>query len=95
MQPVSSVIYSLFRGSPRHAEWVVACLQGAWPGLLGERLAAACRPARFEDSRLLVEVLDETWLEPLRSCSAELLARIRTATGDEVRSLQLCAPRRT
>ncbi len=84
MQPVSSVIYSLFRGSPRHDEWVVACLEGAWTGLLGERLATACKPVRFERSSLLVEVLDEAWIEPLRSCSAELLARIRTATGGEV-----------
>ncbi len=86
------MIYSLFRGSPRHAPWVVACLEGAWPGLLGERLAAMCRPAALEGATLRIRVLDKVWLEPLRDCSADLLERIRRTAGDEIRSLEFLPP---
>lgn len=94
MEPVSSVIYSLFRGTPRHAEWVVACLEGAWPGLLGDKLAAMCRPAGLEGRRLTIQVLEPAWLEPLRGCSADILERIRQATGDEVLSILLLSSSR-
>jgi hypothetical protein len=87
MEPISPILFSLFRGSPRHAEWVVACLQGAWPGLLGPKLAAVCRPCLYENRRLVIEVLDRAWEDPLRACEPELLAKIRTATSDEVRTL--------
>ena len=93
MEPVSSVIYTLFRGTPRHAEWIVACLEGAWPGLLGERLAAMCRPVGLEGARLEIRVLDAAWVEPLRGCSGDLLERIQQATGNEVRSIKLSPPR--
>jgi hypothetical protein len=92
MEPVSSVIYSLFRGTSRHAEWVVACLEGAWPGLLGERLAAMCRPVNLEGTRLEICVLDPAWVEPLRECSGDLLERIQQATRSEVRSIKLLPP---
>ncbi len=89
MEPVGQIVYSIFRGTPRHDEWVLACLQGAWPGLAGERLAAVCRPCSYSEFRLMIEVLDPAWEEPLREIGGELLARIRTATGGEVRVLKL------
>jgi hypothetical protein len=89
MEPVSTVIYALFRGSPQHADWVVSCLEGAWPGLLGDKLSEMCTPAGLEGTRLTIQVLDPSWLEPLRGCSGEILERIRQATGGEVRSVRL------
>ena len=87
MEPVSPILYSLFRGTPRHSEWMLACLQGAWPGLLGPKLAAVCRPTRFERGRLDIEVLDQSWADALRACEPELLQKIRTATGHQVQSV--------
>ncbi len=87
MEPLSKVLFGLFRGTPRHAEWVIACLEGAWPNLVGERIAGVCRPAHFGDSRLTVEILDPAWAEPLRDMMPELLLRIREGTGNEVREI--------
>ena len=88
MEPISNVLFGLFRGTPRHGEWVVACLEGAWPALVGERIAGVCRPARVEGSVLTIEVLDGAWEEPLREMRTELLQRISQGTGNTVSDLQ-------
>ncbi len=87
MEPISNILFGLFRGTPRHAEWMIACLEGAWQSLVGERIAAVCRPARFGDSRLTVEVLDPAWEKPLREMTRELLVIVRERTGGEVQDL--------
>jgi predicted nucleic acid-binding Zn ribbon protein len=89
MEPVSTVIYSLFRGTPQHAEWVLACLEGAWPGILGDRLAAACRPSRFSDGKLTVLAADAEWAKALRGLQHELAYRIRQATAGEVLEIRI------
>jgi hypothetical protein len=85
-----SVLLSLHRGTTRHGEWVLACLQGAWPGLLGERLAAVCRPARLEKSELVVEILNRDWEEAIKSVQPVLLEKLGTVTLGEIRSLSFC-----
>jgi len=92
MEPVSSVLFSLFRGTSQHGEWVVACLQGAWPALLGDKLAAACRPRTFSNSRLVIEVVDPMWAGTLHSLERDILAKIGSATAGEVRSLAFTEP---
>jgi len=87
MERVSGVLYSLFRGTPNHGQWVLACLEGAWPKLLGERLAAVCRPGGFENGILSVEIRDAEWEPAVRSVSAELIEKLRAATAGEVKSI--------
>ena len=87
MEPLFGLLFSLHRGTPQYGDWVVACLQGAWPKLLGERLAAACRPARFNGSKLVVEILDGAWADALKSVEPELLEKLRTATAGEVKAI--------
>jgi hypothetical protein len=87
LEPLSSVLFSINRGKPNHGEWVIACLQGAWPKLLGERLAAVCRPARFEGSDLQIEILDHAWESAVKSVKAALLDKLRTATAGEVKTI--------
>ncbi len=93
IKAVSAVVYSLYRDTPHHSEWVVACLTGAWCGILGERVAAACRPASLRDTELVVEVTDRAWFLPLSDMKDEMLRLIRTATGGAVRQLTLTKPR--
>lgn len=52
--------------------------------MVGERLAAVCRPRGFSDGRLKIEILDADWGVALRSMEKELSEKLRTATGDEV-----------
>ena len=87
MEQLFSVLLSLRRGTPEHGEWVVACLEGAWPKLLGGRLAAVCRPARLEGSELVVEVLDGGWEDAVRSVKPALLERLQAATAGEVKEI--------
>jgi predicted nucleic acid-binding Zn ribbon protein len=84
METVAALLYRIFRGTPQHSDWMVACLQGAWPGLVGARLAAVCRPAAFADGKLKVEILDSDWAGALCSMEKELLDKLQTATGGEV-----------
>ncbi len=79
----------LCRGTPRHGEWIVACLEGAWSKLLGERLGAKCRPIRFENSELVVQLLDSGWEEAIKGIRPELLAKLRTATAGEVKKISV------
>ncbi len=92
MEPASKAVYALFRDTPRHGDWVVACLQAAWPALLGETLAPACRPRSLAHARLTIEIVDPMWADAVRHLEGEILARIGEATGGLVRSLVIeCA----
>jgi hypothetical protein len=84
MERISSVLFKIYRGTPQHAEWMVACLQGAWPALVGERLAQVCRPVAFSKSTLVIEILDRDWESALKSTKRELLDKVRRATENEV-----------
>jgi hypothetical protein len=89
MEQLFSVLFSANRKTPIHGEWMVACLKGAWPKILGEKLAAACRPARFENSRLIVELLDDNWADAVNSIRSALLEKLRIATAGEVKSIAI------
>jgi Dna[CI] antecedent, DciA len=89
MEPVSNIIFSVFRGTAQHEDWVLSCLEGAWPGIVGERLASACRPGTFKAAHLIVEVTDPEWSSGLKGLEDELLKKIEAATGGEVRSLEI------
>ena len=89
MELLSGILFSLYRKTPIRGDWVVACLSGQWPRLVGDRLAVYCRPAAFNDSKLVVELLDETWEEAVGSVKQELLKKLGAATAGEVKSISL------
>jgi hypothetical protein len=93
LEQLRSVLFSLHRGTPRHGDWVIACLAGAWPRLIGERLAAACRPVRWKDSELTIEVLDSNWTGAIKSIQSELTEKLRSATAGEVKSISVAGRR--
>jgi hypothetical protein len=89
LEQLGSVLFSLHRGTPRHGEWVIACLAGAWSRLIGDRLAAACRPVRLKDSTLTIEVLDINWVAAVNSVKPELMEKLQTVTAGEVKSISV------
>lgn len=89
MEPVSNVIYSVFRGTPHHEDWVLSCLEGAWLGLVGDRLATACKPRRLNGCCLTIEVVDSQWINAVRGLEGQLLKKVREATHGEVQSLEI------
>lgn len=87
MEPLVRVLYSLYRGQPNHGQWVVVCLEGSWSKILGERLAAVCRPVSFENSDLRIEILDREWDKAVHGVKPDLLEKLRIATANEVKSI--------
>jgi hypothetical protein len=83
---------SLYRGTPNHGEWIVACLAGAWPKLVGDRLAEVCRPVAYKNSELKIEISDRSWESAVKSIQPELLEKLRTATSGEVTALSITTP---
>jgi len=90
METVATLVFKIYRGTPQHADWVVACLQGAWPRLVGETLARVCSPSSIAGSRLTIEILDADWAQAIRSMREELTDKLRTATDREVQHLSFC-----
>ncbi|PYV13565.1 MAG: hypothetical protein DMG07_14090 [Acidobacteria bacterium] len=88
MESISRIVFRMYRGTDRHGPWLVACLEGAWPKLLGEKIAAVCAPVDWRDRTLAIEIRDDAWTDTLQSMRGELLERIRRATGDEVLRLR-------
>jgi hypothetical protein len=93
VESLSGVIFHMFRGSERHGPWIVACLEGAWPRLVGARIAEVCAPVAWERGRLFVEVRDVAWSDTLAAVKGDLLERIRAGTDGEVSELELRPPR--
>ena len=89
LEPVSEALFRLYRGTPQHGEWVIACLEGAWHKLIGDRLAGICRPLAFKNSKLVIEVTDESWELAVRGVETEMLERLCRATSGEIQSLSV------
>ena len=83
------MLFSVYRGTPNHGEWVVSCLQGAWPKLIGDRLACVCTPASFEGSTLVIETKDRQWKEAVSIVKPILLEKLRCATAGEVKTIRV------
>jgi hypothetical protein len=87
LEPLYGLLFSLFRGHPNHGQWVIACLQGAWPKIVGERLAAVCRPVRIENANLLIEILDREWDPVVKSMKQALLDKLQSVTAGGVKTI--------
>jgi len=92
LEQLFGVLLSLHQGTPRHGEWVVACLQGAWPKMIGDRLASVCRPAIFSGQELVVEILEPEWEEAVRDVKPALLGKLQAITAGLVKEITLKDP---
>jgi len=82
-----SILLDVYRGTPQHSNWVVACLEGAWAKLVGDRLAAVCRPVLLKETELIVEILDRDWEDALKSVESNLQQKLEAATMGTVKTL--------
>jgi hypothetical protein len=87
MDRISNILFSLFRRTPQHGDWVVACLEGSWPAILGDSIAQVCTPIALRGTALIVEIRDPAWEPALESMKDELSARLRKASGGNVQKL--------
>lgn len=89
MEQIFAILLSLHRGTSDNSDWVIGCLAGAWPKLLGDRLAAVCRPAAFRKPELVIELTDKTWEEAVTSIKPELLEKLRVVTSGLIQSISV------
>jgi hypothetical protein len=87
MRPILSVLPSIFRDSPHHGLWVLACLEGSWQKIVGDTIARVCRPLRLDNSNLVLEILDPSWESTVKSMEGEVLEKVRQFAGNEVKQL--------
>jgi predicted nucleic acid-binding Zn ribbon protein len=83
-QPFGSLLAHLLevRGWQRPA--AEARLFGSWAVVVGEEIAARCRPVKLEDGELVVEAESTAWATQLNLLRTKLLGRIRTGVGPDV-----------
>jgi hypothetical protein len=89
MERLFGILLSLYRGTSQHGEWVIECLKGSWPRLVGDKLAEVCRPVALVGSELKIEILDDAWEGAVRSVRLELQDKLRVVTAGEVKTLTL------
>jgi hypothetical protein len=89
MDRAFNILFTLQRGTSRHGQWVVECLRGSWPRVVGDKLASVCRPADMAGTVLTVEVIDDAWLDTVRGLQADLRDRLYSITGGEVKELKI------
>jgi hypothetical protein len=92
LEQLFGVMLSLNRGTPNKGEWIVACLEGAWPKLLGDRLAAVCRPVACHGAELVIEICDSNWEDAIKHIQPALLEKLRVVTAGEVAALSIKKP---
>jgi predicted nucleic acid-binding Zn ribbon protein len=89
MDRAFGILFSLQRGTSHHGKWVVECLNGSWAKIVGEKLAAVCRPVYLRDSVLKVEVIDDAWMDAVRSMRLELQHKLYNDTCGEVKEIRI------
>jgi hypothetical protein len=83
------VIFSLYKENSANDEWIVSCLEGAWPKLLGGKLSQVCRPAFYKNSELVIDVIESGWDEAVKSVQLELEKKLAAATAGHVRKIRI------
>jgi predicted nucleic acid-binding Zn ribbon protein len=61
-----------------------ATIFGDWAKVIGEEIAAHCRPLKLEDGELTIEAESTAWATQLRLLAAKLLAGIAAQIGHNV-----------
>jgi predicted nucleic acid-binding Zn ribbon protein len=89
MDRAFGILFSLQRGTSHHGKWIVECLNGCWAKIVGQKLAAVCRPVHLKDSVLKVEVIDDAWMDTVRSMRLELQHKLYDDTCGEVKEIRI------
>jgi predicted nucleic acid-binding Zn ribbon protein len=83
-QPFGAVLGKLIKARGWQKPAAEARVFGAWGAVVGEDVAAHCRPVKLEDGVLTVEAESTAWATQLRLLAAKLLVRIAGEVGNGV-----------
>jgi predicted nucleic acid-binding Zn ribbon protein len=83
-QPFGSVLAKLVKARGWQRPAAEATVFGDWTKVVGEEVAAHCRPIKLENGELTVEAESTAWATQLRLLAARLLAQIAAKVGHNV-----------
>ena len=75
MRSFQSFFSEVLRRACSDPETLVAAVQGLWPSLVGEEIAAHSRPVRLRGGTLIVEVTSHRWARELARLQPLLVER--------------------
>ncbi len=65
-----------------------------WTELVGDQIAAHCRPLKLDGGVLVVEVDDPAWATQMKFLHSEVIERLRAGGGMAVERLDITVARR-
>jgi predicted nucleic acid-binding Zn ribbon protein len=83
-QPLGVVLDRLVKARGWQRPAAEATVFGEWPRVVGEEIAAHCRPVKLEGGELTIEAESTAWATQLRLLAGKLLAGIARQVGDNV-----------
>jgi predicted nucleic acid-binding Zn ribbon protein len=83
-QPFGAVLERLMKARGWQRPAAEATVFGRWEQVVGEDVAAHCRPIKLEDGELTVEAESTAWATQLRLLAGKLLKRIAGEVGNGV-----------
>ena len=83
-QPFGAVLDRLVKARGWQRPAAEATVFADWPRVVGEEIAARCRPVKLEGGELTIEAESTAWATQLRLLAARMLAGIAGQVGDNV-----------
>ena len=83
-QPLGAVLDRLVKARGWQRPAAEATVFANWPKVVGEEIAAHCRPVKLEGGELTIEAESTAWATQLRLLAGRLLAGIARQIGDNV-----------
>ena len=80
--PIADVLQKAIAGVA--PDTVIARVQAAWPGAVGDVIAAESQPAEEREGTVKVECSGAVWAQELDLMGADLRARLNAALGTPV-----------
>ncbi len=83
-QPFGAVLAKLVKSRGWEKPAAEATVFADWPKVVGEDVAAHCRPVKLEGGELTIEAESTAWATQLRLLAAKLLTQIASQVGHNV-----------
>ncbi len=83
-EAVGDALDTFLAGTGWHERVKATRLLSDWPALVGEDIAAHCRPVRIKDKELVVEAESHAWATQLNWLESQLRQKVNQAAGEHV-----------
>jgi len=81
MEQLGSFLPGFLRSVAKDEETALTFLDALWPEIVGQRLAAQCRPVSLKEETLTVMVQTETWRNELMAMKSLMISAVKKFWG--------------